>query len=237
MSPNFEQMGYRTTSCILNLESIFLITIGSMAIIMLVLVLKLTVYRLFPVNGFMRKHFDSLFNSLFFDFIIRFFLEGYIELMLSSLLNIPDLTYEQPGDYFSAIFSQVFCGIMIFLPFVILFFIFGNHDLLDKPFLKMRFGSLWEGINHKKSKWAAQFNFIFTSRRLILTIITIYLQDLPQIQLQLFILMSLLNSAYLLAVKPFELPSINRVEIFNELSISAMAYTLIILTDFVDNPE
>jgi hypothetical protein len=40
-----------------------------------------------------------------------------------------------------------------------------------------------------------------------------------------------------MGVKPFELPSINRVELFNELCISAMAYTLIILTDFVENPD
>ncbi len=148
-------MGYRTTSCILNLETIFLMTMGSIIVIVLVLILKFTVYRLFPPHGFMRRHFDSLYNSIFFDYITRFFLEGYIELMLSSLLNIPYLSYETSGEYFSAIFAQFFCGIMIFLPFVILFFIFGNHNLLEKPFLKLRFGSLWEGINHKKSLSAA----------------------------------------------------------------------------------
>jgi hypothetical protein len=49
--------------------------------------------------------------------------------------------------------------------------------------------------------------------------------------------MSILNSSYLIAVKPFDLPSLNRLEIFNELSITAMAYTQIILTDFVDSDE
>ena len=179
MSSNFEQLGYRSTSCILNLETIFLITIGSLAIIFLVLILKLTVYRIFPVNGFLMRYFDSLYKTLFFDYIIRFFLEGYIELMISSLLNIPNLSYESSGEYFSAIFAQIFCGILIFFPFVILFFIFGNHEILEKSFLSRKFGSLWEGINHKKSKWAALYNFFFTFRRLILIIITIYLQDLP----------------------------------------------------------
>jgi hypothetical protein len=49
--------------------------------------------------------------------------------------------------------------------------------------------------------------------------------------------MSVLNSSYLAGVKPFNLPSINRVELFNELCVSAMAYTLIILTDYVESPE
>jgi hypothetical protein len=73
--------------------------------ISLVLILKFTLYRLFPINGFMMRQFDLLYNSLFFDYIIRFFLEGYIELMVSSLLNIPNLSYESSGEYFSAIFA------------------------------------------------------------------------------------------------------------------------------------
>jgi hypothetical protein len=91
-------MGYRTTSCILNLETIFLMTMGSIIIIFLVLILKFTIYRLFSPHGFMKRHFDSLYNSIFFYYITRFFLEGYIELMLSSLLNIPHLSYETSGE-------------------------------------------------------------------------------------------------------------------------------------------
>lgn len=49
----------------------------------------------------------------------------------------------------------------------------------------------------------------------------------------LFMQLSLLNLAYLIAKRPFV--SGNILEIFNEMCILAFAYTLIIFTDFTDD--
>jgi hypothetical protein len=46
-----------------------------------------------------------------------------------------------------------------------------------------------------------------------------------------------LNTSYLTLNKPFTEPSVNRLEIFNELCISLMGYTLITFTDFIEATE
>jgi hypothetical protein len=42
---------------------------------------------------------------------------------------------------------------------------------------------------------------------------------------------------YLLAVKPFDMPILNRMEVFNECCIMIAAYHLFTFTDFVDDPD
>jgi hypothetical protein len=47
--------------------------------------------------------------------------------------------------------------------------------------------------------------------------------------------LSLLSTMYLIRVKPFKDPVLNKLEIFNELCVSTFGYLLFMLTDFVES--
>ena len=42
---------------------------------------------------------------------------------------------------------------------------------------------------------------------------------------------------YIALVKPFELPMLNRLEVFNEVCIIGAAYHLLLFTEYVSDPE
>lgn len=58
----------------------------------------------------------------------------------------------------------------------------------------------------------------------------------PFLQIQLYILSSLLHLIYLIHVKPFESTQSNRIEILNELTILCNGLILPIFTGFIDDP-
>ena len=55
--------------------------------------------------------------------------------------------------------------------------------------------------------------------------------------MQIIVLHSVLMIIYLTYVKPFEIPLLNQLEIFNEYSILLASYHLFTFTAFVPDPE
>ena len=79
------------------------------------------------------------------------------------------------------------------------------------------------------------FAVVFTVRRLFLLLVAVSLKDYPGIQAQIFIILSILNSAYIILWQPFESKRQNNLEIFNEFCITAVGYLNLVLTDFVSS--
>jgi hypothetical protein len=69
-------------------------------------------------------------------------------------------------------------------------------------------------------------------RRIIFVMSVIYLNGYPVLQVNLMIVQSLSFVVYLIVAKPFEDPKINRIEIFNELSILFITYPSLLFTGY-----
>lgn len=76
------------------------------------------------------------------------------------------------------------------------------------------------------------FNFFFMVRRIIFVMSVIYLNGYPVLQVNLMLVQSLSFVVYLIVAKPFEDPKINRIEIFNELSILFITYPSLLFTGY-----
>jgi hypothetical protein len=74
-------------------------------------------------------------------------------------------------------------------------------------------------------------------RRLFFAVVAVYLNDFPSIQVMLVIAHCVIVTAYIVGVKPFTDPVMNRMEILNELFILAATYHMIVFTDFVPNVD
>ena len=100
----------------------------------------------------------------------------------------------------------------------------------------LKFGSTYSEIK-TDSKAALLYNVIFMLRRLLFSLIAVVMDGSPVLQVQLLIFHCILMLIYNILVQPFEEPTLNYLEIFNELCIIVAAYHLIPFTDFLDDPE
>jgi hypothetical protein len=100
----------------------------------------------------------------------------------------------------------------------------------------LRFGSTYSEIK-TDSKAALLYNVIYMLRRLLFSLLAVVLDGSPVLQVQLLIFHCILMLIYNILVQPFEEPTLNHLEIFNELCIIGAAYHLFPFTDFLDNPD
>jgi hypothetical protein len=68
---------------------------------------------------FMRRMEKRLSATLFFTLLIRISLESYLELTLSTFLNIDSLKWNKSGEIIGSTISVVLLAIVIVLPFAI----------------------------------------------------------------------------------------------------------------------
>lgn len=76
---------------------------------------------------------------------------------------------------------------------------------------------------------------LFLLRRLVFSLSTLFLRSAPLIQLLIMNLSSLLLLCYLLAVRPFTIPSLNHLETFNEACIYLCTLLSIMFSDLGSN--
>lgn len=66
--------------------------------------------------------FNRSFKSvLIYEFILVTLIEGYLELYVTSLLNVKNLTWDTPSEAFSSIFALCFALSFTALPTLIMF--------------------------------------------------------------------------------------------------------------------
>ena len=91
---------------------------------------------------------------------------------------------------------------------------------------------MYEEYNNEKqtTKW---FIGYFYLRRLLFSICCVYLINYPVFQIQLYMAFSLANLIFIILAKPFTTRKANYTEIYNELTVLAVATHLFTFTDFV----
>jgi hypothetical protein len=80
-------------------------------------------------------------------------------------------------------------------------------------------------------KWKAYFHVFFLMRRLVFVMIMIFLNEFLFLQLAAHIIVTLLYISMFLIVKPYRDGKSNQREVFNELCVLAVSYSLISMND------
>ena len=74
-------------------------------------------------------------------------------------------------------------------------------------------------------------------RRLLIGLFSLFLQEFPAFQIILSTLSTLCMMIYLLTVRPFDDPFLNKLEIFNEFCVLVSTYHLYLYSDFLSNED
>lgn len=118
-------------------------------------------------------------KALFWGTLIRLLFEGYLELCLSVMVNLTDMTWDRT-DY-SVLYSNVFAIIVSVLLLGLPIFIYGFYschikDLEDEDFVE-RYGDIYDGLvmdkTREKRMAALFYPFWFVMRRLMFAAVVI----------------------------------------------------------------
>lgn len=78
------------------------------------------------------KVYTYLANLIFWNMILRMFLEGYMEYAITSLINIYKLKWDTWSNGFSSVFSlTIFTWVFLF-PFLVWFLLWRNKETLSE---------------------------------------------------------------------------------------------------------
>ena len=70
-------------------------------------------------------------NLIFWNVLLRMFLEGYLVYAITSILNLYKVKWNSKSDAFSSIFSIIMFGLIIFFPLFIWVSLWKNYDNLS----------------------------------------------------------------------------------------------------------
>ena len=129
----------------------------------------------------------------------------------------------------------MFITVIVF-PFFVWGLLWKKFATLSIEVTKVSIGATYGDIRID-SKAALLYNVVYMLWRLFISVIATLLKKNSYLQVQLMVLHSMLVLVYITAVRPFELPLMNRMEIFNEFCILLAATHLFWFTDFVPDPE
>ena len=113
------------------------------------------------------KSINRVMNGMFFNIYIRFGLEAYMELCLTSLMRWQNLTFNTSSEKFHSIFATVILiSVILYLVFSLIFLQL-RYPILNTPEAKRRYGDLHLGLETRQ-RTAILFPFFFMLRRILL---------------------------------------------------------------------
>jgi len=103
-----------------------------------------------------------------------------------------------------------------------------NFSRLRKDSFKTKYGTVLSGTKFfdiaKPSRWILAFPLIFFGRRIAFVVSAIFLGHFLWAQLAIQIMISVLNTVYLLQFRPLESPFSLRMELMNECTSLLLSY-------------
>ena len=164
--------------------------------------------------------------------MIRFMIEGVIELGMASLLCLKSVSKANFEDFWEGV--STYCAyvvviICLFTPFYLL--------ISKKRYLKdIKRGikdpedkDLFNGLKENSSS-ALYYSIVFLVRRYCLVILIVLFPAMATLKSFVHIHLCLVQFVFVASVKPFDSNLRNKQEIFNELAVTVASYHLLYFT-------
>ena len=145
LTESFLDFQFDSSGPIRNLQVMFLAMLLLAAIPIVLLVLR----AVFFWSKKVKSCIIFVKDKIFFNAYLRFGLEAYLELSLSSILRFRNFTFGTSSENFHSIFAMIlFAGVLAYLAFS-LFFLQSRHMILDTKEARNRYGALYLGLKTK----------------------------------------------------------------------------------------
>jgi urate oxidase len=127
--------------------------------------------------------------------VIRFYLESFLEVTMSSFINLLRLEWDSAPNIICSAFSIFFVFLSAFFPMAMCYELYKNHDKLEEENHLHVYGALYEPF--KRKKWFHYMhNLFFFVRRILYIIILVFMYKWPLIQLIAFQIKNFLVNLY-----------------------------------------
>ncbi len=150
--------------------------------------------------------------------------------------NIKKLTWNTVSDKIASVIAIIILMVVCTFPFFVWALLWKKITSLKDQSSVDAYGSTYNEIR-VDSKSALMYNVFYMLRRLWIALIATMLKEFSFLQVQLIVLHSIVMTIYVTLFKPFELPLLNRMEVFNEYTIMLATVHLLTFTQFVPEPE
>jgi hypothetical protein len=180
-----------------------------------------------------RRQYSSLERRIYYDSIIRFFLEVDLKLVHQGFAVA---WFVGMNAMVTSAFHAIFGLAMIFFPLFVLTFICSNKDhLLDREKM-MRFGTLYDGIRVDETM-SALYSFWFLVRRTIFAAVVVFLSEHEYFKVMSFLWLQTLYMIYVGWNKPHLENSYNVVDKINEFALICLGYLMFLMTHYMRDQE
>ena len=125
-----------------------------------------------------RRATKRLEPKLFWGFLLRMIIEGYVITLICCLINIRRLDFEVDTKWVfsNSIITVVIMPILIFFPIFSICYMLSNFNDLNEVFCKERFGELYAAYSLKNKTMLLYWGLEY-SRKLLLATIVVFVQD------------------------------------------------------------
>lgn len=182
----------------------------------------------------MKKVVRSLEGKLMFNSLLRAALMSYFLVCLSTIFVLRNPIFETTEDKIDFFVVVLLLIYLVAFPFVQNNFLMKRFGEIDKEKTK-RYASLYENVNIEK-KNSLRFTFNFCARRFAIAIIIVFLEDYIVFQIIAADIAVMAILSFYVAEKPMVDSFNNFIQIFNEVYICLALISLVLFTEFTQNP-
>lgn len=242
-SANFATTGYESIYVAENLGTIFVM----MHFYLLAYIFAGVFYILGKKWQVCAKVSAKLNAALFWNGLLRLFMEAYLEFSLAVILNLwyIEFDHENGAVLYQSICTLLYAIILFGLPVFVVKFYKRNLDKLDETEFKEKYGSVYEGLRlnerdedeNEIRENSLFYPAFFLMRRLIFSVIAIFMESLIVFQLAVLFACTITSIIYLIWFQPFESKFANRMEVLNDITTLLLLYLLMTFTPWVDDSE
>lgn len=183
---------------------------------------------------------QRLAKYLFWNGVIQLFAVTFLDLYVSSLLNVVAADFDSPVNTLVGVSNVVSLGVFVLCNLLVLLLAcvyFFKFDKIDKH---SNFGALLDRtkLDEKhKSKWNLLLPALLFGRRMSFALSVLLIRESLWAQIGIMFLFSTAMVIYIFSARPFESPFAAKIEIFNECTLLVLSYGLMLFTNFVVEPE
>ena len=184
-----------------------------------------------------------------FSSILRYGIQEYLKLSLTTLITFHDFAEVAPNegrllesadvaqqpDIKKIVISTLLTVFLIFFPPFCVWFLRRYEIILYMEVMKMRFGTMYVGLNYYKRS-SLVYLTIFLVRRLIFVVIIVYVTVNVQLQLLLSMYCSMFMLYYLIVYMPMWDMALNLIYLFNEGCLFICTAMQFLFTEYVPTP-
>ena len=168
-------------------------------------------------------------SSLFWNGSLSFFHSQFPPLMIASVINFRQLSYETPISLASSLFSL---GILAALSIAYGLEVYAIRKFSGEKEFEARFGATIDGVNPQTTV-GLYWQPITLMRWALTNMILVFLRENYVAQIISFLIISVVAQALIMSSQPFDCALDNRMNLLIEISVSLYLYAQLALTDFM----